>query len=292
MPPPPDQVTSHSDFFAFLEAISARPLPFEHYTAPELWTHEHTSARMLAFHMDENIDASSRNHRFIERSAAWLVQKFSLGEGQSVADFGCGPGLYAARLAQAGARVTGLDFSPRSLAYARENATAQGLAIKYCQANYLDFQTTERFDLIIMIMCDFCALSPAQRAWMLAKFRALLRPGGAVVLDVYSLTAFAAREETATYQVNLLNGFWSPEKYHGFLHVFKYPAEKVVLDQYTIIETQHIRRVYNWLAYFSLENLQAEFAAAGLAVEEILADVAGTPYDPQGSEFAVIARPC
>ena len=68
--------------------------------------------------------------------------------------------------------------------------------------------------------------------------------------QVYTATAFAQREETATYEVNQLDGFWSPNRYYGFLNTFKYHAEKVILDQYTIIESGRTRQVFNWLQYF------------------------------------------
>jgi len=51
-----------------------------------------------------------------------------------------------------------------------------------------------------------------------------MEPGGSVLLDVYSLTAFEQREETAMVEANLLNGFWSPNKYYGFLNTFKTSA--------------------------------------------------------------------
>ncbi len=57
---------------------------------------------------------------------------------------------------------------------------------------------------------------------MLNKFHTILEAGGSVLLDVYSLTAFEQREETAIYEANLLNGFWSPNTYYGFLNTFKY----------------------------------------------------------------------
>ena len=49
-----------------LEDINIRPHPFQYYTAEELWTDEHTSKKMLKYHLDENINASSRNKKFIE----------------------------------------------------------------------------------------------------------------------------------------------------------------------------------------------------------------------------------
>ncbi|BDD86541.1 class I SAM-dependent methyltransferase [Desulfofustis limnaeus] len=276
--------------FEDLESISERPEPFEFYTARDLWTDDHTWAQMLSFHLNEAIDISSRNAEFISRSVEWIASTFNIGQDTKIADFGCGPGLYATRLAKHRANVTGIDFSGRSLEYAKAVAVRERLDISYVQQNYLDFETRDRFDLVLMIMCDFCALSPTQRREILVKFNRILMPGGSVLLDVYSLAAFAQREEAATYEVNLLNGFWSPHKYYGFLNTFKYYGEKVALDKYTIVEPRRTRTVHNWLQYFTLEDLEREFVAAGFSIEGIYSDVAGTPYDRNSNEFAVIAK--
>ncbi|HUT12879.1 MAG TPA: class I SAM-dependent methyltransferase [Thermoguttaceae bacterium] len=276
--------------FEQLVDIHARPKAFEHYTTDYLWTDDHTSAQMLKYHLDEDIDVSSRNDAFIDRSVAWILSHFAVRRGTRIADFGCGPGLYTTRLARHGADVTGIDFSPRSIQYARDAAAREGLEIHYVEENYLDFNTSARFELIIMIMCDFSALSPSQRRTMLEKFRNLLEPGGSVLLDVYSLAAFARREESATCQADLMDGFWSRNEYFGFLNVFKYPDENVVLDKYTIVERNQTRTVYNWLQYFDVNELKREFTECGLVVDETYADVAGSTYDPDGSEFAVVAN--
>lgn len=277
------------NIFDLLEDISDRPPPFEFYTAGDLWTGEHTSKQMLSYHLNEDIDVSSRNAKFIDRSVEWITSRFKVGRGMRIADFGCGPGLYTTRLARKKAEVTGIDFSKRSLSYAREVAAKIKLNIRYEKQNYLEFETDERFDLILMIMCDFCALSPSQRKNLLSKFCAILNPGGSVLLDVYSLKAFDQREEIAVYETNLLNGFWSPNKYYGFLNVFKYDQVKVILDKYTIIEADQIRTCYNWLQYFSPDSLKREFKECGLKVEELYADVAGSPYNSESTEFAVVA---
>jgi 2-polyprenyl-3-methyl-5-hydroxy-6-metoxy-1,4-benzoquinol methylase len=275
--------------FEELERINERPEPFQFYTASDLWTDEHTSARMLSFHLNEAIDVSSRNAEFINRSVEWIASEFNVGRDTRIADFGCGPGLYAASLAKRGANVTGIDFSWRSIEYAKEAAAREQLNVRYVKQNYLEFETEDRFDLVLMIMCDFCALSPTQRKGLLRKFHRILKPGGSVLLDVYSLAAFDQREEVATCEVNLLNGFWSPNKYYGFLNTFKYDEKKVAVDKYTIIESERTRTVYNWLQYFTPEDLEREFKEAGLSIRGYYSDVAGIPFDPESSEFAVIA---
>jgi len=275
--------------FEELEKINTRPRPFEFYTADDLWTDAHTAQRMLSLHLNDGIDAASRKAAFIDRSVAWIASRFNVEEGTRIADFGCGPGLYAARLAKKKADVTGIDFSPESIRYAREAADREALPIRYLCRNYLEYETGDRYDLILMIMCDFCALSGSQRQTMLRKFHALLAPGGSVLFDVYSLAAFAQWKETARYESGLLDGFWSPRKYYGFLNTFKYENEKVVLDQYTIIEPERRRTLYNWFQCFSPETMEDELAACGLTTDALYADVAGKPFDPAGTEFAVVA---
>lgn len=276
--------------FEELEKINTRPEPFEFYTASELWTDEHTSKQMLSFHLNEEVDLSSRNISFIDQSVEWIASHFNIVAGTKIADFGCGPGLYSTRFARRHADVTGIDFSERSIEYAKESAVHEGLDICYTHQNYLEFDTEKRFDLITMIMCDFCALSPNQRSHMLSKFHALLKSGGSVLLDVYSLTAFEQQEETAKYEINLLDGFWSPKKYYGFLNTFKYEEEKVILDKYTLVEATRTRTVYNWLQYFTPETLEKEFVKCGFAIEKFYSDVAGSPYNPETKEFAVVAK--
>jgi 2-polyprenyl-3-methyl-5-hydroxy-6-metoxy-1,4-benzoquinol methylase len=275
--------------FAELEDINRRPKPFEFYTASDLWTEEHTSQQMLALHLNDSIDAASRNAAFIDRSAAWIASKFNIGEGRRVADFGCGPGLYATRLARQGACITAIDFSKRSIEYGRTIARQEELPIAFLHQNYLEYTTEDRFDLILMIMCDFCALSPGQRRTMLQKFNTLLKPNGSVLFDVYSLVAFAERKEAAVYEANMLNGFWSPDRYYGFLNTFKYEEDKVVLDKHTIVEASRTRTVYNWFQHFSPETLEREVVESGLVLESLYSDVAGSPFSPTSREFAIVA---
>jgi len=276
--------------FDELDEINSRPAPFQYYTAEELWTDEHTSMKMLEYHLNESIDLSSRNKDFIDRSVKWIVSHFEIDSTKSIADFGCGPGLYTNRFAEHHADVIGIDFSGRSIRYAKKIAEQKGLDITYHQQNYLEFETEKRFDLITMIFCDFCALSPVQRKTLLAKFHTFLKPGGSVLLDVHTLNTFNSRDEVATYERNQLDHFWSPDDYYGFLNIFKYDEEKVTLDKYTIIEKTRTRVVYNWLQYFSRDSLREEFEANGFAAEEFYSDVAGSPFSPDSPDMAVVAR--
>ena len=276
--------------FNELKEINLRPKPFQFYTADALWTDEHTSQKMLGYHLDESVDLSSRNKEFIERSVKWIVSHFGIDTHTAIADFGCGPGLYATLFAEHGADVTGIDFSERSIRYAKETARRKALDIDYVCWDYLEFETEKRFDLITMIMCDYCALSPIQRGKMLTRFKSLLNANGAVLLDVYSLNAFDQKDQVSTYEHRQLDGFWSKEDYYGFLNTFKYEEEKAILDKYTIIEKARTWTVYNWFQYFSPDTLRKEFEVNGFKMEEFYSDVAGKPFSSKSTEFAIVAR--
>lgn len=276
--------------FDKLAEINERPKPFEHYNASELWTGEHTSKKMLEYHLNGSIDVSSRNTAFIDASVEWMTGRFNLGERSETIDFGCGPGLYTIRLARKGIRATGIDFSGRSIEYAQSAARKERLQIAYIHADYLRFEPEGAYDLATMIMCDYCALGPEQRKSMLSKFKRIVKPGGFILLDVYSRRYYDARTECATYEFNQLSNFWSAGDYYAFQNTFKYDDDGVILDKYTIIEPQQTRAVYNWLQCFSVDSLKAEFEENGLAVAEVLSDVAGSAYREDSPEIAVVAR--
>jgi len=276
--------------FSILKQITSRPKPFEVYSPEILWDDEYVSKQILGLHLDPTVEMVSRSFKFINRSAAWLVSRLNISKGTLIADFGCGPGLYATRFAEQGAAVTGIDISRRSIEYARKTAVEKKLNIEYICQNYFNFKTYKKFDLVCMIFCDFCSLSPAQRKKILQKFYNLLTDNGAVTLDVYSINQFYQRKEYCNYEHVQQKGFWSADEYFGFLNTFKYEAEKVVLDKYTLIEKNRIRTFYNWLQFFSKKSLFKSFTENGFKVESIYADLAGLPYTNGALEMAVVAR--
>ena len=276
--------------FETLERIGQKPAVYSRYTVDALWSSPDISEMMLRYHLDGEVDLASRRTEFIERSFDWLTVRFSLSEASRVIDLGCGPGLYANRLARRGVQVTGVDISPRSIEYAREQAQRDVVAIDYRLGDYLEMDLEPGYDLVTMIMCDFCAFSPEQRGRLLRRAGDLLAPGGAFLFDVYSEAYYETWDEMAAFGEGMMDGFWSAEPYFGFQHTFRYDDEKVALERYLIVERERQSEYFNWFQHYSLESLTAEVESAGLIVEEAYGDVAGEPFDPSTPEFAVVVR--
>lgn len=276
--------------FEELERVFARPRLFGFYTTETLWNDPHISEQMLAIHLDEKSKLASRPKAVIEASVDWMVSHFAVGPGKRVCDLGCGPGLYTLRFARAGATVTGVDFSGRSIAYARDAAAAEGLEIDYVVGNYLEVDPGGPFDLITLIFFDFCVLSPAQRKVLLERMRRMLADGGTILLDVVSRAYFATTVEGQSIELHPDGGFWAPGPHYVFRRSFRYEDEGVFLDKHVIVEKSRTREIYNWIQCHELDALRAEFAESGFTVAETYGNVAGMPYEDGATEYAVGVR--
>jgi SAM-dependent methyltransferase len=66
-----------------------------------------------------------------ESPVDFLLERGAVFPGASVLDVGCGTGRHALRFAAYGARVVGLDLSPRMIGHAEANALAAGLDLRF-----------------------------------------------------------------------------------------------------------------------------------------------------------------
>lgn len=266
------------------------PEPFSRYTTDLLWTDPHIAKQMLAFHLDPQVDAASRRPEAIDALVDWVDARFGLA-GRRVLDFGCGPGLYAERMARRGASVTGLDFSQVSLDHARSSARSNGLAITYVSGDYHRDPFPAPADLALLIYGDYCAMSPDRRRAFLHKVKACLAPGGSFVFDVYSPLQFAAFAEQSGFGRRYMGGFWAEGDYVGLSQSFRYAAQRISVERFLILTPSRRLEIFNWMQYFDPEAIAAELADAGFSVDACLDIATGRPWQASATPFAVLARP-
>lgn len=269
---------------------ASRPAPFSAFTTPQFWDDPHISAQMLARHLDPDEQLASRPRSFIDRSVAWLIPTLNLTAGSRVLDLGCGPGLYAHRLAGRGIEVLGIDASRRSVEYARTVADAEALPAYFRHGDYLTDDLGDRHEAALLIYEDYCALPPDRRAPLPARTRSALRDGGRFVFDVAGAGRFSGITESSVTADHLMDGFWSDRPYTGTHERWTYPDLRLVLDRYTIEDGRPTRQFWNWMHCLTAEIVAAELAAAGFEVSAVVGDVTGRPRDPDGDAFAVVAR--
>ena len=275
--------------FEKLKPYLEKPAPFTP-GEPLFWDDPHISAQMLNAHLNPTNDAASRRPGTITATVDWLIGEIDLKPGDSVIDLGCGPGLYASRFAQRGLKVTGVDYSKRSIAYAEGFAKENGLEIEYRYQNYLELTDENRFYVALLIYGDFCPLSPEQRSELLTNIHRALKPGGYFVLDV--TTRHHRRKygnQNNWYAVK--SGFWKPGPHLVLEDGFDYPEESIYLDQAIVIEDGGNITVYrNWFQDYSLEMITKELNAGGFAVIAAGNDLAGTLYTEDSEWIGLITQ--
>jgi len=270
-----------------LKEIHQRPKAFSVYTVDALWTRPHLAAQMLQTHLNQGTPLASRPFAAIDRFVSWLDETFSL-KGKAVCDLGCGPGLYAERYAERGATVSGLDFSANSIEYAKNSASGKNVTVAYIVANYLSDPLPQNQDLITLIYCDLCPLSPDQRQTLLGKVRKSLRPNGIFVFDVASMKAFEAKTNNTAFGHNYMDGFWSEKDYFAFHNAYRYEDQNISLDHFVIIEEHDTWEIYNWMQYYTPESIASELKANGFELVDILDGFGADKADD--TTFGVIAR--
>ncbi len=102
----------------YIRKLQEKPAPFTP-GEPLFWDDPHISTQMLKAHLNPDNDLASRRPQTIQKSVDWLTASLDLQTGDSVIDLGCGPGLYASRLAEHGLRV------PQDVALVCFNATQE-----------------------------------------------------------------------------------------------------------------------------------------------------------------------
>ena len=251
------------------------------------WDDEHISKGMLEAHLNADWDAASRKHAYLDVSVAWIAKIAPPPHYRVLLDLGCGPGLYAERFCDAGYAVTGVDFSRRSIAYAREQASLSGRDIEYHHQDYLTIDYVEQFDIVTLIYCDYAVLSRADRLLLLEKIHRALRPGGKLVLDVFTLAV--RREESRSWHVCEDGGFYSEQPYACLESVYQYTEEGCTELRQYIILTEHDVQCYNiWDHLFAEEELLSEVRSAGFRDAALYGDVAGKDHTSDSETLCAV----
>ncbi|MDR3119853.1 MAG: class I SAM-dependent methyltransferase [Clostridiales bacterium] len=232
--------------------------------------------------MDPNTDAASRKPEFMDRSADWILT-LPLPQGARLLDIGCGPGLYAKRFAERGLRVTGMDFSERSIAYAKERDPKS----EYLLRDYLTLDFANAFDIVTLIYCDYGALIPEEREALLRRVYRALKPGGLFLFDVFTPEQYAGRGESASWFVCENGGFWSA-KPHICLKAEYFYDKTAAASRYVVIEDVSARCYNVWDTCFTRQSLQSEVLPIGFAEEGLYGDVTGKPYTGDSRTMCVI----
>lgn len=148
------------------------------------WDEPAFSQRMLENHLSQDHDWASRRLTVIEQQVTWITRQ--LPAGARILDLGCGPGFYTRLLAERGFHCTGVDFSPASITWARQQAQAANLNIDYIQQDIRTYHPTEPFDFIMMTFGELNVFSAADAQSLISHCAQWLKPDGKLLVEVHT----------------------------------------------------------------------------------------------------------
>jgi SAM-dependent methyltransferase len=147
------------------------------------WDEPGFSERMLKEHLDQSHGAASRRLPEIRAMVQVMSDWLGLAAGSRLLDVTCGPGLYAAEFARRGVAVTGVDFGPAAVRYAREHCAGLPVEIHQGDVREMDFAGAN-FDAAVYLYGQFTVLKPEESLDALRRIRAALRPEGRLLLEI------------------------------------------------------------------------------------------------------------
>ena len=167
------------------------------------WNEPGFSERMLTEHLTQDHDAASRRFEIIDEHAHWIHEHLLAERPLHLLDLACGPGLYSSRLARFGHSCTGIDFSPASIRYARQEAEREGLDCTYLESDIRSLDYGGPYDFAMFLYGEFNVFKPADIDLILTKLHRALKPGGLLLLEPQDFEAFQhARQAPPVWRTN------------------------------------------------------------------------------------------
>lgn len=249
------------------------------------WNDPDFSERMLREHLDEGHGAATRQAAERVAQLDWFQEQLGLRPGSRVLDLTCGPGLYAVALAERGVHVTGVDFSPASIAYARELAVAAGVDdhCRFIEADVRDYEPErEGYDAALFLYGQLAVFPREEAAALLGKVASALRPGGRLVVEL--LDPARVDKQDSSWWFTDDTGLWGGRP---FLHLGERrwnAAERASVERYYILhlESGAMDEIILCDQTYEAEEMAGMMRAAGFSEVKSFAAWAGLPlYDAE-----------
>jgi SAM-dependent methyltransferase len=104
--------------------------------------------------------------------------------GMRLLDVACGTGYFAREMARRGARVTGVDISPRMIEHAQRHETASPLGVEYVVGDASELATSFPAGWFDMVTSCMALQDMPDVPAVLRAVHAVLRPGGRFVASI------------------------------------------------------------------------------------------------------------
>jgi len=265
------------------------------------WNDPDFSRRMLLEHLSQEHDAASRRFETIDEQVAWIHRTVLAGRPTKILDLGCGPGLYAGRLAALGHECVGFDFSPASIQYAKDASRLQGLACTYVEADIRTADYGGGYGLAMLIYGELNPFRPADARSILQKAHHALVAGGHLLLEVHTFAAVQGMGRARRSWYSTESGLFLDRPHICLMESFWDGEENVATERYYIVEAPlalacrasaggDVTRYAAGTQAYTDEGYRSLLADSGFGDVAFHPSLRGEVDESQGDFFVIVAQ--
>lgn len=273
-----------------MDIVNRRPIPQPWAEGEKIpWNEPDFSRRMLREHLSQQHDLASRRFAVVDQHVDWIHHTALEEKPSRVLDLGCGPGLYASRLARLGHACTGIDFSPAAIEYAQDTAKSEGLSCAYRLEDVRAADFGQGYDLAMFIFGEFNVFKPVEAQAILGKAAAALRKGGRLMLEVSTYAGVKGVGKEPQRWSALDKGLFSDRPHLLLTESFWDAAQAVATERYYVVDA-HSGQVTGHAASsqaYRAAQLRAMLIQAGFRSIRVFLSLTGE-VNPQGAGFTVL----
>ncbi len=256
------------------------------------WHEPGFSERMLKEHLTQDHDLASRRSETIDAQVEWVDRHLLKGRAGKVLDLGCGPGLYASRLAQRGHECVGIDYSPASIAYAVDYARRENLRCEYVCRDIRQADYGTGLGLVMLIYGEFNAFRPSDARAILQKAERAMTDGGVLLLEPHTEAVIRTIGASPPTWYSSKRALFS-DKPHLCLQDHSWDAAaKTSTTRYYIVDaaTGDVSNYAGTMQAYSDDEYRSLLLDCGFESVEFFPSLAGVSGESQGDLIAIVAR--
>ena len=223
-----------------IQDVICRKIPPEPWSEGDNipWNDPDFSKRMLKEHLSQDHDLASRRFEIIDKHVEWIHHSLLNGIPTKILDLVCGPGLYTSRLAKLGHECVGIDYSPASIEFAKNQATSENLTCSYLLEDIRTANYGEVYGLVMMIYGELNVFRPEDAKTILRKSFQTLTDDGLLLIEAQTFSVIRQEGTEGNTWYSESHGLFSDKSHIVLKDSFWDDTNNVATVRYFVVDAE------------------------------------------------------
>jgi len=193
----------------------------------------------------------------------FIIEEAKLNPGSYVLDLMCGYGRHALEFASRKINVTAVDNLADYIDEIKKTVDDENLSVDAVKCGVVDFTTDKEFDLVLCMGNSINFFNASDTSRILKNISSLLKPGGHLLINSWSLAEIAIRSFKETSN-SMMGGMEISNESQYFFHPSRIKTISTITDSNG---NKEIKKGIDYL--FTVNEMESMLNEAGLKMEEV-----------------------